>query len=191
MAKRDKVFSTAGDAERMGLAMEALIATLGRDPRVQRAYVQWCLDHQLLGVTDAETFRARLLRNRDGDLERLRRLVDDLKLPYRWLAQELLRDFGLTIIGEATIGETPSAQYVPVTDGLPSGRSPKNDGEHIARDVEWLYRTRVKVPPDSISAIAKDYAQQAERDTDARSVVQYGIERAAQLLSALDVEPEE
>jgi len=167
MAKRDKVFSTAGDARRMGLAMEALIATLGRDPRVQRAYMQWCLDHQLLGVTDAATFRARLLRDRDGDLQRLRQLVDDLKLPYAWLAQELLRDFGLTVIGEATIGETPAAQYVPAIEGLPSGRGPKHEGEHIARDVEWLYRTRVKVPPDSISAIAREYAQQVERQTDA------------------------
>jgi hypothetical protein len=182
-------FSTAAHAERMGLAIEALLWVLGSDPRVQRAYQRWRLDHELFGVLDDATFRARMLRDKDRDLERLDRLVrEELKLPYAWLPQELLRDFGLTVIGEVA-GETLGPRYQPVTDGLPAGRRPKHDGEHIARDIEWLYRTTIKEPSESVSALAREYAGSAGRHTDARSVIQNGIARARQLLSALDLEP--
>jgi hypothetical protein len=69
------------------------------------------------------------------------------------------------------------------------GRRPKGDGRHIQRDVEWLYRATVKDPRDTIRALAREYADRAGRRSDARSVVQIGIQRARDLLAVFDPLP--
>jgi hypothetical protein len=62
------------------------------------------------------------------------------------------------------------------------GKYPARGGDDIVRNVKWLYRVDVKVPSDTIAAIAKEYAETAGRHTDARSVVQNGIHQARALL---------
>jgi hypothetical protein len=65
---------------------------------------------------------------------------------------------------------------------MPLGKKPPNDGHNIERNVQWFYRAKVKHPPDSISALADEYALVSGRSTDARSVVQNGVQQAHALL---------
>jgi hypothetical protein len=60
-------------------------------------------------------------------------------------------------------------------------RLPKTGVTTIARDINWLYRSEIKIPRDSVSKIAKEYVNGAPR-SKARSVVQDGINRAKMLV---------
>jgi len=62
-------------------------------------------------------------------------------------------------------------------------RRVRQAGVHVRRDVMWLYRHRIATPATSIARLAREYAVETGRTTDARSVVQSGITRAADLLA--------
>lgn len=160
--------SPKGTAQRMTLALEALLAILRTDPRVQRVYDAW-------------------LQSPPGDEASGRRAVDaviaEMHLPYPWLTPPLIRDFLASALN----------RHVQVTvdlDELP-GRLSKNDGRHIRRDVEWYYRAEIKQPPDSISQLAREYAVVAGRDTKAHSVIRNGIARAKDLLARFGTSDED
>lgn len=59
----------------------------------------------------------------------------------------------------------------------------RDDGTRTTpRDVLWYYRTTVKVPPDSISALAREYEQAEPGIPESRKTVREGIRRAKDLL---------
>jgi hypothetical protein len=55
----------------------------------------------------------------------------------------------------------------------------------VAEWVRWWYRHKVKHPPDSIYALAQEYAEREQRHTRADSVVLEAIERAETLLNSI------
>jgi hypothetical protein len=171
----------------VGLAGEALVWWLGSDPRVQRAYVAWRVAHGLLpGVTIGPDMQREIVRTKAQDVRMLEQLVHDLGLNYRWLAEALHSDFIATALGLEGVRITPEDV------GLPPGRRLKNDGRHIGRDVEWFYRNRIKVPPDTEYFLAKE-DQQRKRATGVwikvnPNVARAGIKRAERLLAVLAVD---
>lgn len=73
-----------------------------------------------------------------------------------------------------------------------ASRRPKAGQTHredIARNVDWFYRAEVKQPPDSIAAIAREYAIAAQRHTPAHSNVNHNIARAKDLLAFTCLQP--
>jgi hypothetical protein len=104
----------------------------------------------------------------------------DLKLDYSWLPTLHVTSFAAKALGELT-GELHGPLRITPGDEmkqLPPGRRAKDEGRHIARDVEWFYRAEIKAPPDSIRSLAGEYAVTVQRTNDARSAVQNGIKRA-------------
>lgn len=71
----------------------------------------------------------------------------------------------------------------PVEYRLPSAmrdrrhRLPKGGIQTIMRDVSWYYRARVKNPPDSVSALAREHQGDSAR-SNARSVIQDAIAKS-------------
>ena len=161
---------------------------LGRDARVRAVYYAWRTDHGLdQHRAPTVAFRAAVLRDADCDLARLGRLVrEDLKCGFDWLPQFLLARFRLLSLDAVTGVSRGLVIEAPTdVDGLPRGRRVKHDGEHVRRDVEWFYRHKLKNPSDTIASLAREYADVAQRGTDARSVIQNGMKRAEHFLSAI------
>ena len=159
-----KLTPTPATLQCAGVACEALLDVLSADPRVRRAFVAW-LEWPDVAI-----------------LERLVR--DELKLPYDWLPELLMQKFAAGAWSYVT-GASAAIRVTP-TD-LPLGRGAKGDGDYIRRDVEWLYHRKYRVPPTaSVSQLAADYEREVGRRTDARSVVQTGINRAEQLLAIFE-----
>ena len=158
---------TPATRECAGKACEALLWTLGADPRVKRAYAAWLASPP--GRRD------------HGIIDRLVR--DELALSYSWLPRLLLMAFAASAYWELT-GEVRHVRVTPAE--LPPGRRAKHEGQHILRDVEWYYRAKIQSPPTPKRKLAAEYQRAVGRTTDARSVVQTGIRRAEQLLSIFD-----
>jgi hypothetical protein len=201
------------DAERSGHAGEALLMILADDPRVRRAYHDWRQSHNLdthgARVAENETpetvsaWGRALLTDANQDLARLARFIsDDLRLPSYapWLAQLLLAQFRAWAYGEMR-GETFAIGMATTRrdTGLPAGRRQKGGPRTLWRNVEWFYRAEVKQPPDSIRAIAREHTvnentgqrrTELSSNTDARSVVQEGIQRAKAVLAIVTPLPE-
>jgi hypothetical protein len=179
---------TAAYMVKAGQAAEALVWCLSGDPRVQRAYADWCRAHRLVQGEIVDAVNAYLRSpqlNKERDLATLDSLVrNELGLDYVWLAPVLLFAFGNTAVGKAG-----RMTLTPADVGLPAGRRAKGKGEYIERDVEWFYRAEIKVPPDTVYAIAKEHAARAQSAGTWHSVVQAGIVRAKQLLAVMDIEP--
>ena len=70
---------------------------------------------------------------------------DELKLPYPWLPQLLMKAMAATAYEQLT-GESRRLRVEPAE--LLPGRSAKAEGRHILRDVEWLYRAEINPLPD-------------------------------------------
>lgn len=158
--------------ERAGLAAQALVQVLRRDLRVKEKHLAWqrSLPQDL-----------RRYKTKTDDLAALDRfLQEDLKLNYGWLAPLLLFDFGAQVVDAGSILVTPEDV------GLPAGRRAKGKGEHIARDVEWLYRAEIKSPADSVRSLGREYLTTLsgpQRAGDGRAAVEAGIKRARRLLA--------
>jgi hypothetical protein len=189
MAREKPLTRTRATFDQMGQATEALIWTLSADSRVQGAYDAW-RDRQQ-GTTPAAVL-ACAIRNKPRDLAALQRFVrQDLQLQHAGLAPLLLMAFGLTLGLELNGQEHGRLSLTPdAAPELPRGRAAKNRGRHIVRDVEWFYRAKIKYPPDTPYAIAKEHAARAKTARVWHSVVQHGIARAKQLLTAVEVDGE-
>jgi hypothetical protein len=148
--------STRARADMMALAAESLLWALGDDPRVRQAYIDW---------------------RHGGGPARVEQLCHDLGLArWTWLPSLLEHAFQVSTVG-LTLSVTPAA-----TRRL-SGRRPKGGGQHVARDVTWFYRRKVKQPPDRVSALAREYAGSRHVDNP-RVTVLDGIARAETLLNS-------
>jgi hypothetical protein len=177
-----------GYTVRMGLVVEAFVWLLGQDPRVQRAYVEWRDRRGLNGAMDIAAFRAAVLADPAQDLERLTALVrDELQLTdyTAWLPLLLLADFRVSVLGQAT-NQTLGLRIVPDNTGIAASRGPKGRGSYIARDVNWYYRAKIKVPPDTVYAIAKEDIGATSR-APAHGKVYAAIERVEAILAQFDV----
>lgn len=192
------------DGERAAMAGEALLMLLSDDSRVKAAYADWRqahgLDSYLASLSEGETpegvlaFGESIMRDEAPDREQLTRLItNDLNLPYApWLSQLLLAQFRAWAYSEArgykdrgeTIAIGLTSRRRPDST-LPAGRRPKGGARNVWRDVEWFYRTEIKSPPESKRAVAREYAVQERRHTDARSVVQEAVQRAKDWLAVL------
>jgi hypothetical protein len=187
-ASRDPIVTNQHDFERVAVAARAFVSVLFDDPRVRAFYLSWrdAVDRRELGVTVHELSDLALLVVDDvAKLDALLRTIG-LDEYSAWLPKSLLREFWCAYTGdEVDWFDTPI-----LTGWKERGRAPK-DGEtqqeDLKRNVSWFYRTRVKVPPDSVRSIAKEYAASVERETDARSVIRDGIRRAHDLLACVDV----
>lgn len=187
LPKHKPAVGTAAYMVKAGQAAEALVWFLGGDPRVRRAYAEWCRSHGLVRgeiVVAVDAYMRSALENKERDLAKLDSLVrNELGLEYPWLAPLLLFAFGST-----AIGNTGRLSLTPADLGLPAGRRAKGKGQYIARDVEWFYRAEIKVPPDTVRSIAKEHSAQAQSAGLWHSVVQNGIARAKDLLAVMDIE---
>lgn len=133
--------------------------------------------------------RRLIFRDTDRDLAALDRLMHhDLRVEYRWLPQMLLIDFVATVQREQT-GDTTMRVFLDAEPrGWPAGRRAKDEGRHIARDVEWFYRAEIKAPRDTVYSIAKEHATRQRSAGVHPSVVDTAIKRTKRLLAVLTVE---
>lgn len=101
--------------------------------------------------------------------------------PYPWAVAMLVLVFQTAAHNAAAPPDLENQLMVEAKfeelSGIPPGRFPRHEGKDIARDVAWVYRHLIKHPTDSIRALADEWAEQEQRATDARSVVQNGIDR--------------
>src|SRR5262249_25894638 len=133
-------------------------------------------------VERIQAFGAMLLSNQGDDLSALATLArDELKLPWDWVPVPLLALYRMAAFGEARGVPMGFGLRAPET-ALPGGRHARRSGADIVRNTHWYYRLRIKHPRDKVKAIAREYAVEASRRTDARSVVQNGVKQAAALL---------
>jgi hypothetical protein len=139
---------------------------------------------------------------------------ETLRLPWPWVAVELVDAFRLRLVARATgvrivrgfhggvqappltlstaPGEVVEAVRRRLQDAehalaLATARLPKGRRatHHVARNVHWFYRSRVQVPPASISQLARAYHQTPGHTCatgDDRKVVQQGCKDAARWL---------
>lgn len=142
------------------------------------------------------------------DLARIEYVLSrELRLTYQWLAPTLLRIFHAVLTDHASgggvldlsfskyridatrqPGETLRAyiKRISAADAPPKGRRRvKGSGAHIARDVDWYYRAEIKQPAESVISLARAYAREVNRTTEARSVVYIGIQRAKDILAGI------
>ena len=129
---------------------------------------------------------------------RMESLLQTIDLPYPWLAAVLMESFVVRMSAAASrmratlemplvlpvvnftmnleVDGFPRKQIKGSRTTLPRGRVPSEKGlATLARNVDWLYRARIKDPPETIYGISK-------HDGAGRSVVQGGIESARDLL---------
>lgn len=176
---------------------------------IRETYIQQRRQHPTLN--SGAVFSAALYQNVSADLGSLRNFItSDLQLPYEWLASVFLHVFQTRLIEEATGADMNLLFQKPPTDARrkpgekhrdfirrltqldappPGRRRVKNEGTHLARDVAWFYRARIKHTPDTVYAIAKEYAVAAKRHNSAVSVIQTGIRRARQILDGVTIAP--
>lgn len=175
------------DYERTLIARVALINCLARDLRVIEARGEWarsegasrCVSTILLARQDAI---AGLAWERERpSVERL--LTSDLPCSAPWLPS-WLADQALLVAYGAVTGQRIGVKFMQdfSTEKGPRRRV-KGDGSSLARDVEWLYRARIKQPTDTVSSLSREYADgDKARGKTARRVVQDAIVRAAVIL---------
>lgn len=183
-----------GDAWRLSDAAGAFVVALITDPRTESLYGQWIATRAILDATLAPL----------ADHPRLQEMMQSWRSK-EWAAHELfvrqelkLNDWApwiarvLTTAFECRRAGRDFGFSVTTPKALPLGRKPRNDGQEVARNSTWLYRTLVKNPPDQISVIAAEYvaaerAKSVHRGDAAHSVVRNGIDQARALLDIVDV----
>ena len=174
------------DADRALIARLELLRLLTVDPRIQAAILAWAEGMRLATVVRGNGRRTR----RAWADERAtvgRQLLTALGSggPWPgWLADWLADTALLMVYQDAR--EWRSVRVELEALGEPPyerrGRRPRGDGSSLARDVCWYYRARLRNPQESVTALAREYAARSNRLSDARSVVQDGILRAAVVL---------
>jgi hypothetical protein len=184
--RRPRPTKDPADAVRCLTAKWTLVQKLYHDPRVVRAGDSWfgtpgarrCVA-QVLTAPDDKTAADVWRRERPAAAAALLEAIRPVS--GRWLG-EWLADACLLEVLEFVTGQQRVVQF-RTTRAMKTRaqRLPKNGGSSIERDVQWFYRARVKQSPDSVSRLAREYIGDKER-TNARSVVQDGIKRAAILL---------
>ncbi|MGE0042407.1 MAG: hypothetical protein AB7H88_08165 [Vicinamibacterales bacterium] len=163
------------------------------DARVVAHYRSWLrargLDARIARLrqqpttAEVEDFGATLVSDPRGDVEALNALTrDELRLSFDWLPVLLLVAYRTQAYKEARGDAEHTAVALGIRTALPQGRRARHQGEDIARNVAWYYRTKVQCPTESVRAIALEYATASGRANDARSVIQNGIGQAAALL---------
>lgn len=172
-----------GDAWRLTAAMGAFIVALVTDPRAEYQYPGWLETRRRLTA-----MLERLPQERQLTALELYR-PEELKAHERFVREQLgLADWAnwvgpaLMAAWECRMEGRDFSIPVSILVDTPVGKKPRADGQAIARNVQWFYRVKVKNPPDSISMVADEYATMSGRTTDARSVVQNGIQQAHALL---------
>jgi hypothetical protein len=162
-------------AEKAAAAAEALVAILFSDPRVQRVFethMQRAVEAQSLRTVEAE-WRAELASV----------VRDDLRRPdySTWLPPLLFKAFA----GAAASILTNTQYEFKVTPGVTlEGRSAKNKGREIERDVKWLYLAELADPPISLRRLGREHRSGSDAG---RRAVQLGIERAKAALEVFAV----
>ena len=117
-----------------------------------------------------------------------RAVHEQLRLDYPWLGPCLIECFQIRVHNEGHPDNPRSFGIEVLMPKLaPTGRRPRAEGvADLERAVRWYYRNRVKVPPDSIHDLARDYASWAGRDNDSRSVVQDSIDQVEHYLKLMN-----
>jgi len=180
-SQRDLAITNQADAERVAVAVRALVSILfTEDPRVRRAYESWWRE-----INESEAQGEAAAHSLPPDAQRLNALVHDLGLDrYRgWLVFYLYWQFLSAATGDPWEIDVPQ-----LTGWIRRGRGPKHGDTHhedLKLYVSWYFRHEIKDPPESVRSIAAKHARATGRSNDARSMVQDGIRRARHFLDCL------
>lgn len=191
--------ATLGDNQRIVLMKRVILSELVQHPHVLTDYTQWPVKsghHPLVqGVLDG---KEPLTKRIDAISPALRVFRKDaairaaaLGLPYKWVAQGLLRGFVYVLVGIA-IGYklAPAPPLVPATLSTmtkgPSGRRPK--AGVIERYARWYVRHQVS--GIAVNTLAKEYHKTHQKTPhnpdhtwqEDRKTVQHGIKEIDRLL---------
>lgn len=163
--------ATHGDDRRVVVMKGAVLSELVRQSRVLTEYTQWTVKSGLhplvLDVLDGKEPVTKLIAAIPPAAKVLQedavRFTAELKLPYRWLAKDLLHGFGAGLVGIAEGQEIvlPLSQIKPTYDPMQKrahGRQPKEGV--IEQYARWYVRHRV-------SGISKNKLAQAYHETHA------------------------
>jgi hypothetical protein len=184
-----------GDAWRLNIASSCFIIELCTDDRVNAHYEEWrdflvfVLQRTDELQLDEEGEKVAYATHDRMSLERLQTFVrDNLRLDEGWadwVAWALFDAFQIRHHNERhPEGEPRYSIPVRMRTDAPLGKRPPQDGKDLERNVRWFYRNKVKVPSDSIHAMARDYSTWVtpHRENDCRSVVQNAIKQVQGLL---------
>jgi hypothetical protein len=193
-AKRSGPIDNRGDAGRIVMAHGTCNQLLAADLRVQEHYRLWVAAHDAWrtdprtadlrrrGLTEAQMAEA-VAR---ADIEALAAVLRPMGVPWRWCAEALIGAYFPTMRwNELHPDDQRVVKVEAESAGLARGRMPRHHGRDVAQWVRWWYRHKIKQPPDSVYALAKEYATREKRLTRADSVVEDGIRRAEKLLNAV------
>jgi hypothetical protein len=183
----------AGNRVRMIVAHGEAVTALAGDLRIQEHFQHWAQAMDQLqrdGPPDwmsPETPIDRVIAAIErGEIDYLADVLRPMGVPWRWCAEALIRVVFPILLHNARHPDDLKILSIETrwALGLPRGQAPPHDGRELAENVRWWYRAKVKCPKDSIRSLAEEYAERENRVTDARSVVQIGIERAENLLNS-------
>lgn len=181
-----------GDAGRMVMAHGACVMLLATDLRVQQFYTEWLAAQERLrragppaGVQTVDDLERVIVAGREADIDGLAEVLQTMGVPWRWAAEALIMMVFPIAQYNARHPHDQKALHVSASGlaAVPAGRKPRHQGRDVRQWVDWWYRHKIKHPPDSIYALAKEYADREKRHTRADSVVVDGIQRAENLLN--------
>jgi hypothetical protein len=121
------------------------------------------------------------------DIRQLTSVLESMGVTYPWCAEPLVTIYFPTLQHNAEHPHEPRMVKLSIPapkELLRQGQAPPHEAAEIRRDVEWRYRHFIKAPPDPVHQLTAEYAKQANRVTEAHSVVIKGFERAELLLQA-------
>ena len=180
------VVTNQPDADRVARAVIAFVEILfTEDPRVRACYDAWL-----------ERWNRRAARGEPPQLDDMRAMIEDVRqlktlvLAMRLDAYEhwLPKDLFLRFVNGPDGPLAYSIDLPPGAHWEAAGRHPKHGPIHredIARNVSWYYRHCIKAPPETVTALALEYARAFVARSEARSVIQDGIKRAKHLLACV------
>ena len=180
-----------GNRLRQLWAYNECLSLLAGDLRVQEFFQEWLdvLDHVEndppdLAVAVGARRTAALFERRA--ITTLSAALRQMGVPWEWCAHLLVTAsfpaMRANLRRTSPDDRVHGVQFDMALVGIPKGQAPPHDGASIEDNVRWWYRAKIKHPPDSVSSLAEEYAKRENRVTDARSVVQIGIQRAETLL---------
>ena len=180
----DTMYGDFSDQQRHLYAKHELMRHVAEDPSINAALKRIAKQSGIAAVAKLESSWSNLPLQVSIGQHIVAYAENELKITWQWFAKELYLLLKARLIG-GVFGDYTNTPGIAQED---TRRRQLPDADIVRRNAVWFYRNRIKRPPDSLAALAREYHQPRHLpkncpNCDDRKTVRDAIHEAERVLA--------